>query len=155
MWHRKQTGRPAWERQPDETDEQWAAFSEWLALDSRPTPRGPGSKEHGWLERGMAYDAHRSVLAAEATRQVRMSELRKAETQRWRAGNAALDVAARALERLDPEDVSPTAAAALLRVGAEITRAEAADSPATPDSPSGNVEALRERLRSLVARHAR
>ena len=122
--------RAPWDRRDDEPARNYAAFR--LFRDLGPlrkledvaaigvTPRciRQWSYDWDWPARAVAWD---DVVHAEEDRQ-RLESLRDMHRLHQQAGRAALELAVEAFGNIDPTEISPSAAARLLELGARLER---------------------------------
>ena len=122
--------RHAWDRQQGESTKGYAAFR--LFRDMGPMRKladvdvvGTTSRtvrqwsyDHDWWARAAAWD---DLVHMEEDRQ-RLEDLREMHDTHQRAGRMALTLAMEAMAKIQPEDITPTAAAKLLDLGARLER---------------------------------
>ena len=122
--------RNAWDRLPDEAPKEYAAFR--LFRDQGPLRKladvtvmavtdrtiRQWSYDNDWQARAAAWD---DAIHMEEDRH-RLESLRDMHRLHREAGRTALEVAVAAMAELDPADISPTAAARLLELGARLER---------------------------------
>lgn len=150
--HRVLAGdRQPWERQPDETAAQYAAFEAYLALGpSRTVVELAETMNRGitqvrgwyssgqWGRRARAYDQEqtwRAELAAYREHEQAAARIRAAAT-------SAATVAGQCLADADPEELDPVQASRMTTEAARSLHAVAATRPVPPPARSPLAEAL-------------
>ena len=122
--------RHAWDRLENETPKEYAAFR--LFRDAGPLRKVTDvtvltvtertirqwSYDNNWNARAAAWD---DCIHVEEDRQ-RLESLRDMHRLHREAGRAALELAVEAFAALDPEDITASAAARLLELGAKLER---------------------------------
>lgn len=126
--------RPPWERQPGETDHQWAAFEQWLRMDKRnasaiSVSAQNWSWEWAWGYRGFEYDLYMQRRETEDLVRYRV-EMNERHRNVARAFQGKV---VQWLQAIDVEKMKPADVARWFEIAVRVERlASGANLPAVP-----------------------